>query len=257
MSRATSISDLFDVDVPRKRALASDCAKKSKNRGKYYTSVVPSGDPRFAEYRPFELESSKPDHQIGVWIRSSERWADGFSLRKVRQIPYIDRLGLITGHSLGTWRCSARQFVATMTSTVAKRLEKYCRQKNSNHVVDKNLGRIIRASYLYMVTGNKYFWDRILHFSRDLEKRGNLIHKYSLKLLCKMDVSTRFVYSQVISQTNWLLFRARRPRDKSKIFISGTELPRKGKCWSKLGYAIHLTATAQAMAGICNFLPRS
>jgi hypothetical protein len=35
-----------------------------------------------------------------------------------------------------------------------------------------------------------------------------------VRYLVKANENIRFVYSQVASQTNWLLFRAERPRDK-------------------------------------------
>jgi hypothetical protein len=73
---------------------------------------------------------------------------------------------------------------------------------------------ILRAAAYYTLSKNSYFMDRILFFLRNLEKNGKTIHKTTLYFLSRGSEDKRFVYSQVCYQTNWLIFRAVRPRDK-------------------------------------------
>lgn len=135
-----------------------------------------------------------------------------------------------------------------MVATTARRLLLYANKHNKGHIVDRNLNRLIMASYYYCVSRNNYFWDRVLFFTRDLEKRGPLIHRVMIRFLSKTSDSIRFVYSHVCSQTQWLLFRAERPRDKLACKV-GEKVPlRKERSHSSAEIWRHITAVAQAMA---------
>lgn len=156
--------------------------------------------------------------QKGISIRNSIRWLDcmkspsgGFN------VPFIDRLGRYTGHSLYKWACDPRSLIATTVSTISKRLVDYCRRHNPWYVVKRNLSRIVRASAYYAMSKNAYMWDRVLFFARNLEKNGSLLHRVTLFFVSKLDDHKRFVYSHVCFQTQWLLFRAKWPRDKSLL----------------------------------------
>lgn len=168
-----------------------------------------------------------------VVVRNSERWMRCLPLpgNRAWDIPYIDRLGRFTGHTVYRWVCKPQVALGTIISTIASRLLQYSLVHNKWHIVRKNLGRIARASFLYACQKSSWFWDRILYFCRDLDRRGNLIHKYTLKFLLKQDENIRFVYSQVCLQTNWLLSQAHRPCDKSarvKSKLPPLPLSRKG-----------------------------
>jgi hypothetical protein len=138
-------------------------------------------------------------------------------------IPLLDRVGKLTGYTVARWSADPRSIVASTVATATRRLEAYAMRHNKKAVVIKNRGRFLRAAYTYLVTGNSYLWDRVLFFSRNLEKRGTLIHRVSLKYLLKTDADVRFVYSHVCFQAKWLLFRALRPRDKSGTKVLQTE----------------------------------
>jgi hypothetical protein len=138
-------------------------------------------------------------------------------------VPLIDRLGRYTGSSIYKWACDPRSLIATTVSTISKRLVDYSRRHNKWYIVKKNLSRILRVSAYYAITKNAYVWDRVLFFARDLEKNGKLLHTFLLKFLSKLDDHKRFVYSHVSFQTEWLLFRAKWPRDKSLL--------NRGKGW--------------------------
>jgi hypothetical protein len=167
-----------------------------------------------------------PKRVRGFQIRNSDRWADSAKIpHGAFNVPFIDNLGRFTGITLYKWYCDPRQLLASTVATIAQRLEVYCRRHNKNFVVKRNLPRILRCASYYAMTKNAWYWDRILFFSRNLEKHGKRLLHLTIKYVNKGDDNKRFVYSQVSSQTNWLLFRAKRPRDKS-LFIQ------KGMAWT-------------------------
>jgi len=154
-----------------------------------------------------------------ISIKSSIRWIDAFKTPNGGlHVPYIDELGRITGHVLYKWSCDPRSLVATVISTIAKRLLKYCYRHNFHRNIKKHYQSLIGAAAYYAITKDSHFWDRILFFSRNLEKRGNLIHKLRLYHSSKWSDHKRFVLSQVIFQTHWLLSRVLRPRDKLQFY---------------------------------------
>jgi len=166
----------------------------------------------------FRVKSFGPDipPQRGAKIRKSTRWYEGTNqCQTALNFPYINRLGQFTGTTLFRWSCNPSSFVASVTSTIAKRLEERCLYYNPMHIVLRNSARLVRVAFYYAFSHNNYFWDRVLFFTRNLEKYGTLLHKLLLRFLSKTDETKRFVYSHVCSQTQWLLFRAERPRDKS------------------------------------------
>lgn len=166
--------------------------------------------------------------QKAVVIKSSTRWIDTYKTPNGGLgVPFIDKLGFYTGHLVYKWSCDPRSLITTVVSTITKRIVDYAHRHNKKSVVRKYKKPLFQAAAYYAFTKNSYFWDRILYFSRNLEKNGMLIHRLRLFFSSKWDDNKRFVYSQVIFQTNWLLFRASRPRDKSLFFRD-----RKKATWS-------------------------
>jgi len=160
----------------------------------------------------------------GVRIRNSLAWYDSLpTARSGWSLPLLDRVGKFTGYTVAKWATDPRSVVATMVATAGRRLTAYATHHNKMEEVAKYKNMFLRASYIYLVTGNVHLWDRVLYFSRNLEKRGRLIHRILLKFLLRTDIDVRFVYSHVCYQAKWLLFRALRPRDKSGTVIHGTE----------------------------------
>jgi len=168
--------------------------------------------------------------QKAISIRAGTSWIDTFKTPNGGLgVPFFDHLGRFTGHLVYRWSCDPRSLITTAISTVADRLLKYCRRHNNNRIVKRHSKAILGAAAYYVMSKNSHFWDRILFFSRDLEKRGNLIHRLRLYFSSKWNDNKRFVLSQVIYQTNWLLFRVYRPRDKFHFFSEGI----KRTCWRK------------------------
>lgn len=159
---------------------------------------------------PFRLE--------GIELRRTERWIDGPQITSEYTIPYIDRWGRITGSSFATVRCSPQQYVATIVATVTQRLKQFAARKNGHGAVIRNSKLLVKAAYYYAVSKNDWFRSRFLELSKSIGENRRTMNGLLNKFLAKMDDYTRFVYSQVYFQTNWLFSRAEWPRDKSRFF---------------------------------------
>jgi len=168
-----------------------------------------------------------------ISIKSSTRWIDTFKTPNGGlNVPYIDEVGKITGHVLYKWSCDPRSLISTVISTISKRLLRFSLRHNPHRIVKKHLKSFVGAAAYYAFTKDSHFWDRILFFSRNLEKRGNLIHKLRLFHSSKWSDHKRFVISQVIFQTHWLLSRGRCPCDKLLFYSK-----KKRTTWSDPGCA--------------------
>jgi hypothetical protein len=216
-----------------------------KETGVFDRSHNPTDDVR-------TITDPHPRRLPGVKIRSSNRWCGAKLFKSVWDLPYINKLGQFTGTTIYRWTCNSSAYITTVVSTIANRLFQYCLRHNKMRVVERNKERIVRCAYLYALTKNDYLWDRILFFSRNLELRGKLIHTICLKFLTKTNDHIRFVYSQVSLQTNWLLFRAERPRDKFafKGKLSAIQKEER-KVVNPVHLAGHITWAAEAIQGLC------
>jgi hypothetical protein len=159
---------------------------------------------------PFRLE--------GVEIKRTSRWIDGPQMTSEYTIPYIDKWGRITGSSFATVRCSPQQYVATIVATVSQRLKQIATRYNGYGDVVRNSKLLVKAAYYYAVSKNDWFRARFVELSKNLGENRRTMYGFTTNFLAKMDDYTRFVYSQVYFQTNWLFSRAQWPRDKSSFF---------------------------------------
>lgn len=177
---------------------------------------------------PLSTRSGCPDYVPGLQIKKSTRWATEKVPSGPYQMPYVSRCGKFTGVSLGKFHMTPVQVVATTVATILSRIRHHVITHNSYGELVKHRRLILRSAYYYAVSHNSWFWDRVLFLTKNLEKNKNIIYSLSVKFMSKLDDYNRFVYSQVCSQTNWLLFRGRYPsarRDKSnydtsKAFLS-------------------------------------
>jgi hypothetical protein len=191
-----------------------------EDNGKVKSIITLSGDTLDPQFRVRLLDRDCP-RQKGISLKKSLRWIDTFKTPNGGlNVPYIDNLGRFTGHTLYKWSCDPRSLIATVVSTISKRLVDYCRKHNKWHMVKKHLKPLVGAAAYYAFTKNSHFWDRILFFCRNLQERGTLIHRFRLFYSSKWSDYNRFVISQVIFQTNWLLSRVHEPRDKLLFYNS-------------------------------------
>lgn len=167
----------------------------------------------------------------GLNLRRSKRWLDAYPRigGAAYSLPLIDRLGRFTGASAYTLACNPSDVLSTTVATIHSRLKRYAHAHNRSRTVSKHLRLLLKVAAYYALTKNSYYMDRILYLIRHLEEKdtGKRIHATTLKYLVKCDADIRFVYGQVCYQTNWLIFRACRPRDKSHYKIPS---------WSDLGF---------------------
>lgn len=194
------------------KAVSPECKKKA-------TPIITlRGDEGDPQYRVRLLDRNCL-RQKAISVRAGTSWIDTHKTPNGGLgVPFIDHLGRFTGHLVYRWSCDPRSLITTTISTVAHRLLTYCRRHNKARIVKRFSKAILGAAAYYSMSKNLYFWDRILFFCRDLQSRGSLIHRLRLYFSSKWDDNKRFVISQVIYQTNWLLFRVYRPRDKSQFF---------------------------------------
>jgi hypothetical protein len=133
------------------------------------------------------------------------------------EVPFIDRLGRYTGRSIFRWRARVTDVFATTVSTIASRLLRYASKHNHSKVVGRHRRLILRSAAYYALSKNSYYMDRFLYFLRGLGERSRPAHAALVSNIVKLDANKRFVYSQACYQANWLLTRALKPRDKSKL----------------------------------------
>lgn len=176
----------------------------------YEISRRPSDKPLAARVIPQDQRQVR-----GAQLRRSTRWLDSFpAVGGSYELPHIDRLGRFTGESIYTLACEPADVLSTTVATVYGRLKRYAAAHNKRDVLSRHYRNLLRVSAYYTLSKNSYYMDRILFFLRNLEKNGKHIHPTTLKFLTKCNADKRFVYSQVCYQTNWLIFRACKPRDK-------------------------------------------
>lgn len=159
---------------------------------------------------PYRLE--------GVEVKRSERWIDGPRITSEYAIPFIDRWGRITGSTFATVRCSPQQYIATIIATLVRRFRNIAMRKTPHGVVVRFKELLVKAAYYYAVSKNDWFHGRLVELLKHFGENRKTIHGITIKYLAKTDDYTRFVYSQVYFQTNWLFSRALGPRDKSLFF---------------------------------------
>lgn len=248
--KPSEVSPSSAIRLPRSRKRAGKSNKHVPNDTRQGVIALRE-DALGVDYQPMSISGFAPRIR-GAKIRNSKRWISGIAPPLTGlNFPYINKLGQFTGTTLFKWYGDPRSFIASVISTIANRIVNRALQYNSMRTVVKCTDKIVRAAFYYAISKNSYFWDRILFFTKDLEKNRNLLHKFVLKWVLRTDVHKRFVYGHVCNQTQWLLFRAERPRDKSAIMRRALPLlsfERSESALHKIGGI--LGDTAKAMSGL-------
>jgi hypothetical protein len=159
--------------------------------------------------------NSAPQKAQELNFKLSGRWHNCNGYISTYNLPLIDKLGKFSGYTLCKMKMTPAAFIATVTSTVLGRMKARCLRFNSRGLVSSNKRLLAKAAYYYSLTHNNWFHDRFLFLCKDLAKNKDSINSLVNRFLLHMDDNTRFVYSQVMFQTNWLFTRASWPRDKS------------------------------------------
>jgi len=214
--QATTMTSTNSQERERSRKLGRPRKKKSpSSRGKTRNecnsdlkiSVHPSSlDPKGKEYIP-ELIPNHPKSNGLVRFKVSERWFPfARSSRVSRKVPFIDYRGCIHSTSVGVWICTSHQLLATIASTVFKRLRKVEVRKPKKKRTKLDL--LFKVSLLYAITLDSYWFMRAL----ELLKRNNskaLMSHYYHKL---MGSNKRFLFDQACQNALWFQSRALVPR---------------------------------------------
>jgi len=155
---------------------------------------------------------------IAVSLRRSNAWLTNKKFPTTScELPLIDEVGRFTGYGVYRVNWAPSAYLATVFATIWRRLKFFILRKSTIGEFNKRQHLYMKCCAYYALTKNLYFWNRLLVLVRKEEGWkviSRLLHRFSSKL----DDYKWFVYSGVCLQTNWLTFRAVRPRDKSAIY---------------------------------------
>jgi hypothetical protein len=136
----------------------------------------------------------------------SERWATGLrSACRWRIVPYIDRLGQIHSTAISRWRCTGTQLMATIVSTVFKRL-----QGRYRHYIFKLRPKpndLFKIAMIYTLTNDDYWFRRTL----EILNRSRDVGKHLYRKLMQLDANTKVLYDQACKNALWFQSRIRKP----------------------------------------------
>lgn len=199
-----------------KKPLGRRAPKSKRNRGNtknrcFRESVVsvrlvsPS-TPGWVQYNA-EIVPRTPASNGLVRFRTSTKWCDGSTApQQWHHIPYIDKFGQIHATSVARWRCSAPQLLATITSTVFKRL--WGRTRRGPYKYRPNAQLLYQVAQYYAITNDDSFFRRFLAML--CRHRFKEIRKFVYYNLKHLDANNRFLYDQALHGALWFQSRLRR-----------------------------------------------
>lgn len=163
----------------------------------------------------------KPSRNTLLEFRESQRWVKesaGNTRVAVRAMPFVTREGVISSNAVYYWRCSASQYIASVTSTVYRRLyDRWRRWTKDGDRIIPNRDLALRTAAMYSLTGDSTRLTRVLECAKRNEGAARrMLYKWSRNV----DAQTGFWYGQLTSVTSWLQHRSRRPRDKSTNLLA-------------------------------------
>jgi hypothetical protein len=247
---------------PSPRVNDDGVVKKQKKRSKrnsrdvrrHELEVSTKGDkPYVAPYFEANLKSS-----LVCELRSSDRFLNLCSHFKEKEIrvslPLIDKLGFITGDIAHTTMMKPSAYIATSVSTISQRALRHVLRNNKSKIGPWRYKKMITSySFTYLVTKSKWMWDRFLYLSKDLPKNIKILEAINRRLLSRQDDYTRFVHSHVSHETKWLLFRAKRPRDKSCLH-KRFQFDRNAKALGETAYHSNLVTASSHVCKVMTLL---
>jgi len=159
----------------------------------------------------------------GFRYKLSSAWIDCPDGRARKyNLPYIDHVGRISNCTMYTWKTTPMRLVATLISTVYKRLMDLMFRRHKKKAF-KLKSSLLRLSAYYVFTKNDYLLNRILAITKAKPRRsGRRFNGLLKRFESKLDDNTRFVLAQVwLCQADWFTSGSERPRDKSNRRILG------------------------------------
>jgi len=157
------------------------------------------------EHKP-PIVPSKPFSNGLVRFKSSKLWAGNLSSREeMKSVPFIDHLGFIHSSAICLWKCDSRQLLATIASTVFKRLKGRVRKLPFHARPKPNL--LFRAALVYSLTLNTYWFKR---FSELLIRNSKNLKNHLYYGISNMDYNKRLLFDQASMNALWLQSRVRK-----------------------------------------------
>jgi len=158
-----------------------------------------------AQYDPPNYPRFPPADPL-VAFKVSEKWSHGIrSERVLRNVPYIDRRGLIYNTAACSWLCTGPQLLATITATVYKRL--LTRFRHYNYKCRPNTDDLFKIALCYSLTNNDYWFLRSL----EIVKRSRSPRSHLYRFIHKLDANTKVIYDQACKNARWFKSRVGSP----------------------------------------------
>jgi hypothetical protein len=211
--------------------------------------LVPTSTKGWEEYNAETIPKVPVSNGL-VRFRVSTRWCGGSTARqRWHHIPFIDRHGLIHATSVARWHCSAPQLLATITSTVFKRL--WGRTRHGPHKYRPSANLLYRVAQQYAITNDDSFYKRCLSMLlRGHRKQLSQFVYYKLK---RLDANNRFLYDQALHGALWFQSRADRCPSRALSTIESDVLRDVGKprgfSGSRCNFDRLVTAWARVYSG--------
>jgi hypothetical protein len=152
-------------------------------------------------------------------FRESQRWCQGLNtVVSVRAMPFVTREGYISSNAVYYWKCSATQWIASVSATVYQRLyDRWKRMRIDGDSIVPNRDLLLRVAVLYTLTLDDRLLVRTIECAKRNEGAARKLLYYRSR---EVDAITRFWYGQLTSVTSWLQLRSQRPRAKSTNLLS-------------------------------------
>jgi len=127
-----------------------------------------------------------------VVFRTSDKIIGHACPTSAMRVPYINKIGMITSHLLGVWKCSYHQLFCTLVATVYKRLYGAMRRHNKKHGIANCY--LFQVAFCYVISNDVQWFLRTYGLMKHQPKALKNYLYYKLK---HMDAGQRFLFAQM------------------------------------------------------------
>lgn len=184
----------------------------------HHTSLVLSRDQPRADYSRFtpEFIPRYPESNGLVRFKVSNKLFIGKKQPTSGMfLPFINKIGLITNHFLGIWKCSYHDLFCTLIATVYKRLRsRFYEKSGNNRKLRYSDLDLYKVAFLYVSSNDQQWFLRTYGLMKTNPKalKNHLYYKIS-----QMDNNIRFLYAQMQNCISWVQSRCRQGKRVKSI----------------------------------------